>query len=415
MKHLIVGDNHGWHHNLRKLLLQEGVINKKGAAINRDEFKVYCTGDLIDGEINRAGDILNLQLMSEWFDAVCIGNHEYAFLGGRDFGSRRKHDRETVRLLLQRLDEGRLVPSAVVKGHLLTHSGLSKEFDFRTAEDANEFIHAMWDAAPEYDKEIAIFDWKNNSDYHYNSADPTSGIFNLAWKKDRNENFPQVVGHSIFTNGPIRQEQDTGHVHYNIDVGAKEGKACGGIIIDDDSDEVTSVFWGERKFDNKTTTQQKFPLVGDYDYYSEYENMVGQRYGSAKKGYTNGSEDFLEGKNTTGSVESINSTNLNVGDKLLASWGEMFRVSKIDRGMGDVLLKSISTPGRVMNKELNSDWMVSFRRVQTVSLVDKEDKPEVLGDSNVIKLPVKQNPAIYNPVLSDTEIMEYYRTELERL
>lgn len=411
MKHLIVGDNHGYHHNLRKLLLQEGVINKKGAAINRDEFKVYCTGDLIDGEINRAGDILNLQLMEEWFDAVCIGNHEYAFLGGRDFGTRRKHDRETVRLLLQRLDAGKLVPSMVVKGHLLTHSGLSKEFDFRTAEDANEFIHAMWDAAPEYEKEIAIFDWKNNSEYVYNSSDPTSGIFNLAWKKDRNENFPQVMGHTIITNGPIRQEQDTGHVHYNIDVGAKEGKAVGGIIIDDESDEITSVFWGERKYDNKPVTQQKFPLVGDHDYYDEYESMVGQRYGLPKKGVN----DFLDRKNTTGIAESISATNLNVGDKLLSAWGEIFRVAKIDRGVGDVILKSESTAGKIMNKELNSDWNVTFKRVMMVSLIDKKDDVKVLGDSNVVKLPVKHNPATYNPVLNDPEVMEYYREEIECL
>lgn len=409
IRHLIVGDNHGFHRNLRSLLLQEGVINKRNEAINRDEFKVYCTGDLIDGEINRAGDILNLQLMDEWFDAVCIGNHEYAFLGGRDFGGKRKHDRETVRLLLQRLDEGRLVPSAVVKGHLLTHSGLSKEFDFRTAEDANEFIHTLWDAAPEYDSTIAIFDWKNNSDYAYNTADPTSGIFNLAWKKERNENFPQVMGHTIFTTGPIRQEQDTGHVHYNIDVGAKEGKAIGGIILDDESDEVTSVFWGERKYDNKVATQQKFPLVGDYDYYAEYEDMVGQRYGTPKKGYSNnGSEDFLDKKkNTTGIAESISATHLNLGDKLLAAWGEIFRITKIDRGMGEITLKSESDPTKVMNKEINSDWNVSFKRIQTINLLDHTD--------NVVKFPVKQNPAIYNPVLGDPEVMEYYRSELQHL
>jgi hypothetical protein len=51
------------------------VINKKGQATNRDEWKVYCTGDLIDGNINRQGDILNLEYASEWFDAVCLGNH----------------------------------------------------------------------------------------------------------------------------------------------------------------------------------------------------------------------------------------------------------------------------------------------------------------------------------------------------
>lgn len=387
MKHLIVGDNHGFHHNLRKLLIQEGVINKKGAAINRDEFKVYCTGDLIDGEINRAGDILNLQLMDEWFDEVCIGNHEYAFLGGRDFGSKRKHDRETLRLLLQRLDEGRLVPSTVVKGHLLTHSGLSDEFDFQTADDANDFIRIMWDAAPEHDGTIAIFDWKNNADYTgYTTADPTSGIFNLAWKKSRNENFGQVVGHTIFTNGPIQQKQDTGHVHYNIDVGAKEGKAIGGIILDDESDEVTSVFWGERKYDNKKQSQTlvNYPLQGDYSYEDLYNKSVGSRYGIP-------SEDFLE---STEWEDSITASNIKLGDRLVATWGEVFRISKIHRGTGDVTLKSEDSVSRTqIVRNINSDWMVNFRRVKKIPVADNDIK--TLG----------------NPVLDDEEIMEFFRAE----
>lgn len=396
MKHLIVGDNHGFHHNLRKLLLEQRVINKKGEAINRDKTKVYCTGDLIDGEINRAGDILNLQMMNEWFDAVCIGNHEYAFLGGRDFGTRRKHDRETVRLLLQRLDEGKLVPSAVVHGHLLTHSGLSDEFDFKTAEDANEFIHAMWDAAPEYDGTIAIFDWKNNSDYTgYTTADPTSGIFNLAWKKERNLNFNQVVGHTIFTNGPIQKtEGDT--IHYNIDVGAKEGKSCGGIIIDDETDKVVSVYWGDRKYGNKVQSQQlTYPLVGDYDYYEDYDYMKSNRYKKPK-----GSEDFLD---------SISATSLVLGDKLLSSWGEVWRVHKINWGAKEVHLKS-SAGNPDLVKPMDSDWNTSFKRVTTINLAD--DDVKTLGTPYEIGRDPETGQPIKIPVLDDDEVMRYFRAEL---
>jgi hypothetical protein len=393
---LVVGDNHGFHHNLRKLLVQEGVIDKKGHAINRDEYKVYCTGDLIDGEINRAGDILNLQYMEEWFDAVCIGNHEYAFLGGRDFGTKRKHDRETVRLLLQRLDEGLLVPSIVVEGHLLTHAGLSKEFDFKTPEDANEFIHAMWDAAPYTDETIAILDWKNNTDTFYSSSDPTSGIFNLAWKKDRNPNFGQIVGHTIFTNGPIMQKQEDSEIlHFNIDVGAKEGKAQGGIVIEKGM-ETRSIFWGERKYDNSKVAQEKFPLVGDY--IGEYNQSVANRYGTPKREY--GSESFLG--QSTGKVDFIDPTAIKVGDKLLSTWGETFRVSQIHRGEGNVTLKSLSEKDKVINRPLNSNWMISFRKIQTINLIDSEDRVKLLGSS-------------IDPILSDEEIIEHYREELALL
>lgn len=408
MKHLIVGDNHGFHHNLRKLLVEQRVINKKGQAINRDEFRVYCTGDLIDGEINRAGDILNLQLMEEWFDAVCIGNHEYAFLGGRDFGSRRKHDRETVRLLLQNLDSGKLVPSTVVEGHLLTHAGLSEEFDFKSAEDANEFIHAMWDAAIEHEGTIAIFDWKNNSDYTgYSTADPTSGIFNLAWKKDRNLNFPQVVGHTIFTNGPIQKtEEDI--IHYNIDVGAKEGKAQGGIIINDEDDSVVSVYWGDRKYGNKVQSQKliDYPLYGDYDHYEEFDFMKSQRYSKPSKGQKE-TEDFLD---------SVSATNLELGNKLVSSWGEIWRVTKIDWGAGAITLKSdAGNPDLV--KPMNSDWNTSFKRVTTIKLV--EDDVKELSETKEPRKPYEimygSNDTVKVPVLDDEEVMGYFRAELAAL
>src|SRR6476646_490385 len=348
-------------------------------------------------------------MMDEWFDAVCIGNHEYAFLGGRDFGTRRKHDRETVRLLLQNLDKGKLVPSTVVNGHLLTHAGLSEEFDFQKAEEANDFIHAMWDAAVEEEGTIAIFDWKNNSDYTgYTTADPTSGIFNRAWKKERNVNFPQVVGHTIFTNGPIQKTEDD-VIHYNIDVGAKEGKSQGGIIINDEDNSVVSVYWGDRKYGNKVQSQTliaDYPLCGEYDYL-DYDYMKGKRYGS----------EVTEQEEVEDFLDSVSATSLKLGDKLLSSWGEVWRVHQINFGTQEITLKSgAGNPN--LTKSMNSDWNTSFKKVTTINLV--EDDVKELGEPKE-KAPRLPYEVMYGsdpvkvPVLDDEDVMGYFRAEVETL
>ena len=239
-----MGDVHGYHQNLRKLLVQEKVINKKGAPINRDEFRVYCTGDLIDGGYNRQGDILNLRFAASWFDGICLGNHEMAFLGVSSFNGRRKYDRETLKLLLELLDLGIYTPSLVVDDYLLVHAGFAPEWGFDNTQDAHAYIQGMWELQAETDFEIPIFDWKSPYRNAW-SKDPTGSIFDLDWNDDRNWKIPQIVGHSSYYNGPIQKQYDNGIVHWNIDTGGKSGKGLGGVIIDE-TGEIEIVYWGER-------------------------------------------------------------------------------------------------------------------------------------------------------------------------
>lgn len=261
MKHLIIGDVHGYHRILRKFLTEQGVIDKKGNRINRDEFKVYCTGDLCDGNINRQGDLLNMEYAAEWFDAVCLGNHEYGFMGGKHYSGKRKHDRKFLSKLLDLVDAGVYVPAILIPGgdygdFLAVHGGFSEHFGFDTAQDAYEYIKVMWDIAPSLNEEIAIFDWQGaaraGSTYY---CDPTGGIFELDWAEDRNTKFNQIVGHTHHYEGPIMKEyEEHGTYHWNVDVGGKQGKGVGGVIVDDVESSVTPVFYGERYTSYKSTT-----------------------------------------------------------------------------------------------------------------------------------------------------------------
>ena len=258
MKHIFIGDVHGYHNNLRKYLTKLNVINKKGVAINRDEYKVYCTGDLMDGNVNRQGDLLNLEFAPEWFDKVILGNHEMAFFGGYEFTSRRKHDRKVINLMLDLMDKGIYVPAIYVPSEggdwLATHCGFAKEFVFTTAKDAYEFIMAMWEVAPSFDDTIPVFDWQGAARGYYSSCDVTGGIFQLDWSEDRNPYFNQVVGHSSHYDGPLVRHYPNHVQHWDVDVGGKQGKGLGSIILDDVTGNVEKSFWGERYFKTSSVT-----------------------------------------------------------------------------------------------------------------------------------------------------------------
>lgn len=262
MKHLVVGDVHGFHTNLRNFLFDTKVIDTSGNRIDRENLRVYCVGDLIDGDYNRSGDILNLEFAEEWFDAVCIGNHEFAFLGGKDFGTRRKHDRKTMRLLLNLIDKGVYVPAALIKDTLVVHGGFSERFAFENAPDAFEYIRVMWELSPDLDDDIAIFDWSGSA-RSVSYGDPTGGIFQLDWTEKRNSNFSQIVGHSTYYTGPVAKEYDNQIVHWNVDVGAKVGKCIGGITLDDVTGEIETLFYGERNSDGFVKAKKTYPPTGE--------------------------------------------------------------------------------------------------------------------------------------------------------
>ena len=240
---MVIGDCHGHFTNLRSFLIEQGAINEDNQRINRDSLRVYCTGDLIDGGVNRTGDLLILEYASEWFDEIVIGNHEWPFFGGLKFMGLRQHDRELMLKLMQLEAEGKYVPSTVVNDTLLVHGGLAKRWSFKSAQDANDVLRMLWDTSQEETKDIPMLDWIGPARTKY--ANETGGIFWLDWEEDRNTNFNQVVGHSTYVNGPLVVHYANGVEHWNIDVGGKYGYSLGGVIIEE-GQPTKPVFWGSR-------------------------------------------------------------------------------------------------------------------------------------------------------------------------
>lgn len=247
LKNIIIGDVHGHFKNLREVLLHFEAINDLNERINKDTIRVYCTGDLIDGGVNRQGDLLLLDYAEEWFDAVVIGNHELPFFGGPSFRGLRKYDRELTRRLFDLEHKGIYVPSAVVENYLLVHAGLAERWSFQSAEDANDAIHILWRDAEDSTKDQPILDWVGKPRAGA-GGDDCGSIFWLDWTEPRNKKINQIVGHSTLVNGPVVVEYDKTE-HWNIDAGGKYGCCLGGIVIEDAEDGLKMIspfFWGNR-------------------------------------------------------------------------------------------------------------------------------------------------------------------------
>ena len=247
MRNLVIGDVHGHFKNLRTLLLEQGAINESNERINKDTLKVYCTGDLIDGGVNRMGDFLLLDYIEEWFDEVVIGNHEYSFLGGPQFHGLRMHDRPFQLKLLELEERGIYVPATKVNDYLLVHAGLSNRWNFKTVDEALSVIKLSWDTVQDLTDEMPVLDWIGSMRAP-KFGDPVGGIFWLDWDEPRNILISQVVGHSTRLDGPIVKRYLNGSVeHWNIDVGGKFGVGLGGIIIEE-GEPTIPVFSGGRYF-----------------------------------------------------------------------------------------------------------------------------------------------------------------------
>jgi hypothetical protein len=247
LKNLIIGDVHGNFDNLFKFLMEQGAINDIGQRINTQKLNVYSVGDLLDcGKGTREGDMKILEYLERerWFNQVVIGNHEYSYLGGLDFGGVRKHDRTLASKLLELEKAGIYVPALSIDGFLVTHAGLADRWSFSTAEDAFEAINFCWENS-EDDEEVAILDWIG-PERAGRFANDTGGIFWLDWTEKRNTKINQIVGHSSQYDGPIKIDNPEGTVHWNVDVGGKSGYGLGGVIVE--NGQATPVFWGERLY-----------------------------------------------------------------------------------------------------------------------------------------------------------------------
>lgn len=278
MKHLIIGDVHGNFGNLREFLIEQGAIDEHNRRINKDTLKVYCSGDLIDGHYNRQGDLMLLALADQWFDKIAIGNHEWSFCGGMDFGGCRRHDRDIILGVNQLIAREIYVPAFVVEDYLVVHAGLADRWGFYTAQDACEAIQFAWDNVKAEDDENLLFDGIGPLRAG-KFADECGGIFWCDWEEPRNRKINQIVGHSTYPEGPLCMKYHNSETeHWNIDVGGKTGLCLGGVVIENGT--ATPVFWGQRfRFkseweDSSENSDSRTP--GDAGSDEEYDEILGR-------------------------------------------------------------------------------------------------------------------------------------------
>jgi hypothetical protein len=128
---VVVGDLHGDHRGLEKLLRHIGVIDYSGK--RQPGYHVVQLGDLVHvGPTTETRDMIIVELLQQgWLDLVLCGNHELKHAYGLSCGWFYGIDEEAnaVGPLLRNLvAQGQLRPAVALDGWLLTHAGLHPRY-----------------------------------------------------------------------------------------------------------------------------------------------------------------------------------------------------------------------------------------------------------------------------------------------
>jgi hypothetical protein len=241
-RRVIVGDTHGDHANLRRLLVAAGVIGDDGGKLSG----VWCchVGDVIHaGHGVQAADTACLELALRACDCLVLGNHETPYthrIGGFAGMNERL---ECAPLLERSMRDGRWTPATSVDGYLVVHGGLhpilARHLDGPRSEDAAQFAAALRAA---FERRVAggapdpLFDAIGRA---HGGSDDRGGIFWCDWgelmRADRKHRSPvrQIVGHT-----PRRRVQRTADGRFwCVDLGAALSGSLGGLVRDPGDDD----------------------------------------------------------------------------------------------------------------------------------------------------------------------------------
>jgi hypothetical protein len=237
-RRVIVGDTHGDHANLRRLLEAAGVVDPAGRRLP----DVWCChiGDVIHGGHGvQAADTACLTLALDACDCLVLGNHETPYthrIGGFHGMNKRL---ECASLLERSVDDGRSTPATSVDGFLVVHGGLHPRLAPAIDGDA-EHIAATLRAA--FERRVAggardpLFDSIGRA---RGGHDAHGGIFWCDWgelmRADRKHPspVPQIVGHT-----PRHRVQRTADGRFwCVDLGAALSGSLGGLIRDPGDDD----------------------------------------------------------------------------------------------------------------------------------------------------------------------------------
>jgi hypothetical protein len=221
------------------LLVQEGIVDPETEDRVNWDVEVVQLGDL--GHFGEGGsptgDKLLYEKVTNWFDRILWGNHDYALFN-------RKHSFKGIakpawdyHRLFQHLENKRVISFAhQAHGYLLTHAGLHPYFDNHACPPK--------DRAPDTDDPKELAAWINSQEDNKDRNSVIHAIPEIrgGWAqaggtlwRDTSENLlniPQVFGHT--KGDKVRTYQNgTGQPSYCIDTGTKTNGEINGIWLPD--------------------------------------------------------------------------------------------------------------------------------------------------------------------------------------
>jgi hypothetical protein len=233
-RRVIVGDTHGDHANLRRLLVTAGVVAEDGRKLPG----VWCchVGDVIHaGHGVQAADTACLELALQACDCLVLGNHETPYTHRIGAFQGMNEWLECASLLDRSVRDGRWTPATSVDGYLLVHAGLhpllAPRLDGRDAEEVAAALRAAFARRTAGGDPDPLFDAIGRA---RGGRDDHGGIFWCDWAelmradRKRRSLVPQIVGHT-----PRRRVQRTADGRFwCVDIGAALSGSLGGLVRD---------------------------------------------------------------------------------------------------------------------------------------------------------------------------------------
>lgn len=192
-----IGDVHGKHELLAKLLRKAGICDVSGKRTNFD-VEVVCVGDLGNFTFSDVTDDLHVyedMHSRDLLDISLWGNHDWAEFCYKTlrFNNYSPALPET-RMIMNRLErEGRLIYAFSRHGYLLTHAGLHPKFVEQDADMTAEEV------AENINETIQDNPATPLSAYIPKERGGASSFGGILWRDEKEplaENWPQIFGHS---------------------------------------------------------------------------------------------------------------------------------------------------------------------------------------------------------------------------
>lgn len=230
MKTFILGDIHGHWEAAKKALVNAGAVtlNKQTGTITKQMgVEIIQIGDLINGTRDSVEDDIKCLRNISMFDYVMVGNHEYPYWHNSLASSFSGFHWSTEISEIIEKNRWRFRPCKSVGGILVSHAGLSREYEdiWKDAVSAAAHIDKIWRINPGDRLFSAVGRARGGSDRY-------GGILWSDWSEAKTRTFSQILGHT--PGAKIRRRQSTTRKTEQIciDLNVKNGAAIAGLWVE---------------------------------------------------------------------------------------------------------------------------------------------------------------------------------------